>query len=332
MIKKGFKSLYILSLIFLLSACLEGSSSSDGTQQPPTTIITLTSDVGDYIGQGRNYTYTNADAVLTVNANGGLLTVSIDGDETWNASFQLPNTYSELQPGSYGNLTRYPFHDPSIGGLDWHGEGRGCNTLTGWLVIDKVTYTGNVLNDIELRFEQHCEGGVSALHGELKWYASDTTTPPGPVHPLPTGLWEPTSDPLPASGNYVYLESEPGDYIGAGNNYLYTEPTDTVTVNSTSARVTVSVGGWNATFQGMNTLAYLEEGYYGDLQRYPFHNPTKGGLSWSGNGRGCNTLTGWFVVDSFTYTGVDLTAIDLRFEQHCEGGAPALNGKIHWSQ
>ena len=79
----------------------------------------------------------------------------------------------------------------------------------------------------------------------------------------------------------------------------------------------------------MNTLSRLEVGYYGDLQRYPFHNPVKGGLSWSGEGRGCNTLTGWFVVDSLTYDGNTLTAIDLRFQQHCDGG-PALNGAVHW--
>lgn len=38
-----------------------------------------------------------------------------------------------------------------------------------------------------------------------------------------------------------------------------------------------------------------------------------------GQGRGCNTLTGGFVVDGETYSNGALTAIDLRFEQHCEG-------------
>jgi hypothetical protein len=80
----------------------------------------------------------------------------------------------------------------------------------------------------------------------------------------------------------------------------------------------------------MDILTAPEAGYYGDLQRYPFHNPVKGGLNWSGEGRGCNTLTGWFVVDSVTYNGDALTAIDLRFEQHCDGGTSALHGEIHW--
>jgi hypothetical protein len=80
----------------------------------------------------------------------------------------------------------------------------------------------------------------------------------------------------------------------------------------------------------MNVVSTLQPGYYGNLSRYPFHNPAKGGLDWSGNGRGCNTLTGWFAIDSVTYTGTTLTQIDLRFEQHCEGGTPALHGAIHW--
>ncbi len=96
------------------------------------------------------------------------------------------------------------------------------------------------------------------------------------------------------------------------------------------AALRVSVGGWNGEFYGMTGLSRLQPGYYGDLQRYPFHNAAKGGLSWSGNGRGCNTLKGWFVVDSVSYSLGQMTAIDLRFEQHCEGGAAAQRGVIHW--
>jgi hypothetical protein len=82
----------------------------------------------------------------------------------------------------------------------------------------------------------------------------------------------------------------------------------------------------------MYTLSQLQLGYYPDLRRYPFHNPAKGGLNWSGQGRGCNTLRGWFAVDRVTYTNGILTALDLRFEQRCEGGIPALHGAIHWDR
>jgi hypothetical protein len=79
-------------------------------------------------------------------------------------------------------------------------------------------------------------------------------------------------------------------------------------------------------------LAQLQPGYYGNLHRFPFHNPVAGGLNWSGQGRGCNTLQGWFVVDSVSYQSDSLKSIDLRFEQHCEGMTPALHGQIHWIQ
>ena len=82
----------------------------------------------------------------------------------------------------------------------------------------------------------------------------------------------------------------------------------------------------------MNTLSRLETGYYGDLQRFPSHNPAKGGLEWSGFGRGCNAIAGWFVVDSVAYNGVTLTAIDLRFEQRCDSQSAALRGQIRWRQ
>ena len=117
-------------------------------------------------------------------------------------------------------------------------------------------------------------------------------------------------------------------------NYLYTPDDSQMGISSSAARLDVSIDGaerWDGTFLGMNSISRLELGYYGDLQRYPFHNPARGGLTWFGEGRGCNTLTGWFVVDSITYAGDVLTAIELRFEQHCEGAAPALNGSLRWS-
>ena len=60
------------------------------------------------------------------------------------------------------------------------------------------------------------------------------------------------------------------------------------------------------------------------IERPP--NETQAGLDWYGDRRGSNTLTGWFAVDSVTYANDALTGIDLRFELHSEGAAPALHG------
>ena len=83
--------------------------------------------------------------------------------------------------------------------------------------------------------------------------------------------------------------------------------------------------------QGEGTIP-LKAGYFGNLERYPFHNPVRGGLDWSGNGRGCSRLTGWFAIDRIVYTGTAMTAVEMRFEQHCEGMVPALRGAIRWSK
>ncbi len=131
----------------------------------------------------------------------------------------------------------------------------------------------------------------------------------------------------------MFLTSDAGDYIGQGATTLYTLPGTAIKLTSTGSNLQVDVGpfgGWSANFVGGEGMTRLEQGYYADLQRYPFNNPVKGGMNWSGNGRGCNRLTGWFTVDNVTYTGTTMTSIDLRFEQHCDGMSPALRGKIHW--
>lgn len=308
---------------------MEGATPSSGNY------VYLQSDAGDYIGAGRTSTYTLADSILAVSSAGGLFNVRVTGNQTWDGAFQTMNSIPLLQPGYYAGLMRQPFHNPTKGGLNWSGDGRGCNTLTGWFVVDSVTYVGGNLSAIELRFEQHCEGAGPALRGKIRWVAGDSTAPSGPVNPPPANLWQPAPGAVPASGNYVYLQSEAGDYIGQGNTYTY-EPTNaTLSVTANAGLLSVGVNGskwWSGSFQAMNSVATLQPGYYGDLQRYPFHNPAKGGLSWSGDGRGCNTLSGWFVVDSVAYTSNELSAITLRFEQHCEGMAAALRGQIRWAR
>jgi len=133
--------------------------------------VVLQSDKGDFVGQGQTYTYTPADAHINVKAKGGHLYITIVGDERWSGNFQVPDNLKQLQPGYYDGLKRYPFHNPVKGGLDWSGEGRGSNKLTGWFAIDSVTYDNNVLTAINIRFEQHSEGASPALHGRIHWSA-----------------------------------------------------------------------------------------------------------------------------------------------------------------
>ena len=315
-----------------LAGC--GGGMTDAGPLPVANFVRLQSDAGDYIGLGRSYSYAQVNATISVLATGGHFTIGILGDEQWRGDFQVGNALTQLEPGSYANLERYPFHNPVNGGLSWYGEGRGCNTLLGSFFVDSLTYLAGTLTTIDLRFEQRCEGASSALHGTIHWRGDDSSAPPGPVDPAPSGLWTPAPGATPTSGNYIYLESSPGDYIGQGVTHTYTPAAATVSLNASGSHLGLSIQGsqlWFAEFQGMSPLTQLRRGYYADLRRYPFHNPAKGGLSWYGEGRGCNTLTGWFVVDSVSYAGGTLTAISLRFEQHCDGQSAALHGEVHWT-
>ena len=73
-------------------------------------------------------------------------------------------------------------------------------------------------------------------------------------------------------------------------------------------------------------------GVYENAARFPFQDPSQPGLSVSGDGRGCNTLTGRFEVNQVVYgANNEIDAFWATFEQHCEGAAPALRGEIRFN-
>lgn len=334
---RPFRGLVAILASTAVVACSDRSPAGPADRPTPS-FIRLRSDVGDYMGAGQTYEYTQANAILSVAGTGGRLSVSVIGDQGWRGDFMSPIANPFVKPGKYEGLARYPFNDPAKGGLDWFGEGRTCNTLTGSFTIDSVRYDVTTLTAVDLSFEQHCEGLDPALRGTLHWSAADTTRPPGPVFPIPASLWEPAPGDVPTTGNYIFLKSDSNDWVGGGQSYTYTPatPAKTVTVRSTAGVMTVQVSDssfsewWYGYFLAMSSEPKLRIGYYRDLERYGFNNPVKGGMLWWGEDRNCDTLEGWFTVDNVTYEVDRLTSIDLRFEQHCEGAAPALHGAIHW--
>lgn len=339
----SFARFWGLSFTLLFIAACGGGGGGDGgdgtsnPHPPPSstmapTSLKMSSDLGDFVGDGRNYSYSQANADFTVVAQGGLLVVDVLGDARWRGEFQMPRGYSKLATGTYNNLTRYPLHDPVIGGMNWIGDSRACAGVAGAATINKVVYEADQLVELDMQFTQYCDGQSFALRGELHWNAKDTTRPPGPAAP-PAGLWQPATGITPATGTYVYLESQPDDYIGAGSTYLYTNADSIIVATVGTGSVQVHVTGdefWNGVFQGMSTLGLLEPGYYGNLKEYPFHNPAAGGLNWSGEHRSCGRAVGWFVVDSVTYSDASLVAAEIRFEQRCVYSTGVLRGKIRW--
>ena len=145
----------------------------------------------------------------------------------------------------------------------------------------------------------------------------------------------PGSIPVPTSGTFLYMNSEPGDYIGGGIEQLYTS--DDTTFNSSlppgGDHFSVFVLQGNFVHWWFVDIAAppgepLVEGSYTGALRYPFNDGAPG-LSIDGDGRGCNTLTGQFDVNEISHASTgELLVFDATFEQHCEGFDPALFGRI----
>jgi len=135
----------------------------------------------------------------------------------------------------------------------------------------------------------------------------------------------------------ITLNSDPGDYVGGGQ-FTFLTPTD----GSFSAQqnfdqgVSISFFGqpgvfWFFDFAAPNNQL-LTVGSYPGATRFPFQSPSQPGLSVSGDGRGCNTLTGTFQVLEVSYgSGTTINSFDAIFEQHCEGTTPALRGEIRFN-
>jgi hypothetical protein len=132
------------------------------------TVLAMSSQAGDYIGQGQQYLITLSDAVFTPNTLANVVTISENNGDYWETDFAGPSS-ARLTPGEYLNAQRYPFQPPGVPGLSVYGDGRGCNTLTGNFDVLKATYkTTGAVQSFAANFEQHCEGLTPALFGWVR--------------------------------------------------------------------------------------------------------------------------------------------------------------------
>jgi hypothetical protein len=290
------------------------------------------SDEDDWIGQGKRYTYTELNSLLTVTASGSTIKLAANAVERWSGVISVPNTLGGLRTGLFTEVKGVG-RDPAKGELDWGGEARGCGNLSGWVSIDKLTMSGDVLTEVDLRFEQRCTGiTTGATRARVHWtLANVNAIPPASPSPIPPGLWRADPTAVPAAGSYVYL-SGAADAKGIVQDRLYTRSNAVLWMSNYAGTINLDVEGdqdWRGDFATMDALRQLKVGYYPNMTSFHRRNPLFGGLSWSGEATSCGT-SGWFVVDSVEYTGTELTALDLRFEQECARGAGPVHGQIRW--
>jgi hypothetical protein len=148
--------------------------------------LTMTSDPGDWVGQGQSYSLATPDATFLTHGDayyfdGNMVRVRVEGPgQSWFLGFQAP-TGQTLTPGvTYLNAIRGLQSAPPPGPLprmDVFGNGRGCNTIDGsFTVLDARYGPYGYLESFHVTFEQHCDGTAPALRGEL-----EVVVPPGPT-------------------------------------------------------------------------------------------------------------------------------------------------------
>lgn len=297
--------------------------------------VYLESETKDRIGQGKSYLYTNGNARFSIFNDHNHLQIRVEGNQNWIGDFQTSTPPNKLLRGYYGNLERFPFNVSPHAGMSWSGEGNACNTLTGWFTLDKTEIVDGVVVGFDMRFVQYCDSAQVALRGAIHWQAKDANNEAIGPKPIPTNLWQPAANNLPTSGNYLYLLSDYGDFIGGGRSYLYTSANAVFNIQYSYNVLSMGVQGdqsWTGFFEAMKGYNPIKPGYYPFLRRHPFHNPLFGGLSWIGEGRGCNESDGWVAVDRIIYNNDEVSEIELRFEQSCDGNPALLHGKLRWSK
>lgn len=164
----------LVAVVLVITAAGGGLLGSSAATAAPvqTGSLTMTSDPGDYIGQGLTHDYSTAagdsfDA--TSSSDGGFVTVAVNAanGDWWYVQLAAP-IGEALAPGTYLGATRATFRAPGEPGLDVFGNGRGCNTLTGSFTVNAVQLgPAGYVQTLDATFEQHCEGADPALRGHV---------------------------------------------------------------------------------------------------------------------------------------------------------------------
>ncbi|WP_067659291.1 hypothetical protein [Ferrimonas marina] len=134
--------------------------------------IYFDSPAGEYIGQGKRRYLSSRDGYFTNNSNSEQLdTIRLryDNDRNWSLDLQSGDG-TPLREGRYEGATRYPFNRDGEPGVNFSGEGRGCNTINGEFEIHQLQRDahGNLLA-LAVDYTQYCSNGTEPLRGKLRY-------------------------------------------------------------------------------------------------------------------------------------------------------------------
>ncbi|WP_435021863.1 S1C family serine protease [Tundrisphaera sp. TA3] len=134
----------------------------------PISYVRVESTAGDYIGQGKSYSYGKGD--LSFQMQGPALRCQIGDFGNWTLSLSAGGNRM-LEAAEYRDAKRYPFSNDAPG-LDFSGNGRGSNMLAGEFRIWELDMTQGQVNRIAVDFVQRSEGKMPPLVGMLRFQST----------------------------------------------------------------------------------------------------------------------------------------------------------------
>jgi hypothetical protein len=144
-----------------------------------------------------------------------------------------------------------------------------------------------------------------------------------------------SDSPCLAGGNVIFFKGDAGDYVYSGVETI-TQGKWSATASTSEVHISVTPSDesqglwWDLYFDTSELSAPISTQVYEGAERWPFESSGHPGLDVSGDGRGCNTVTGRFQVESLVTSNGSLTSFTATFEHHCEGGTSALRGCVHY--
>jgi hypothetical protein len=326
----------------------DDAGSWDTTWQPPAEVRSRPGSVlhvagapRDYVSLGQTLTFDSSNAGFTKLPVPGdpdtdvwnWVTITARGDVSYDVSLWTDPGAERIEPGVWRDVTRFPF---SYRSMDVNGEGRGCNWLYGWFAVDRADYdaAGN-LAYLEVRLEQRCEApDAPPLHVFLRWDRDAPSQPPPPGDPADLA-WHPPAGAVPATGPYLYFESEADNGLAHGETRLVTPQTATrSSLTSTEPRTFQMMFETDEYLGRYELAAVTPDGtdqfvpaLYEDVSSPNQRNPLEAGVELSAFYTGCASDDATLAVDRAEYDAEGLRLVEVRFLQPCGG---MLWGAARW--
>jgi len=155
---------------------------------------------------------------------------------------------------------------------------------------------------------------------------------------VPTGVGSPAACLL--GGNVLFFDGESGDWVHPGLGMVRlgswtagASPAGAANYISVHVVPGDSAQGlwWDTVFSAEQLGTPFAVQTYEGAERWPFQSPGHPGMDISGDGRGCNMLSGRFQILELTQAGSTLQGLTVTFEQSCDG-LPILHGCVHFEQ